>query len=108
MTFTQPLLNLLGPLPAAGPQARLEFRQRRTLHLRRRSPAMLALKQTINPTRFERRRRQQSLLAFGIFAGTQFSSHSLRQVGTPQVVSLRHIFLCTHSQNSAISNSNWY
>jgi hypothetical protein len=49
-------------------------------------------------------RGQQSLLAFDILASPQLYGHSLRQIRPVQVVSLRHLSLCLHPRNSAISN----
>jgi hypothetical protein len=51
---------------------------------------------------------QQSLLAFDILTRPQLNGHSLRQIRPVQVVSLRHVLLCLHPKNSAISNYNWY
>src|ERR1035437_7291400 len=135
VTIPQPVLDFLGPLPLARLQSGQQFGQDGALHLGRGPATVLTLQQSGHTAGLERihpveetaaadaqllgnlRRRhlatggqtrgKQPLLAFHIPASSQLDRHSLRQIRPVQVVSLRHVPLCLHPQNSAISNWNW-
>ena len=122
MPLLQPCLNLFGPLPSPGLESGLQLRQNRTVDLRWLAAAMLTLQQPRHAASFERvdpvkelaaahadlsgnlrsgelpaggqAHGQQSLVKPDVFAIRQCCCDRSGKIGSLQLKSLRHVFIC--------------